>query len=71
MKQAKYKIFLKILFGTLIFISCGKDESSLHLTSALKNNTADAIFNHINSLVDAELEYFESQFDITKQFFYK
>jgi len=70
MKQAKYKIFLKILFGSLIFISCGKDESSPLLTSALNNNIADATFNHINSVVDTELEYFENQFDINETTFF-
>tara|TARA_B100000401_G_C52695401_1_gene666462 strand:+ start:132 stop:971 length:840 start_codon:yes stop_codon:yes gene_type:complete len=70
MKQAENKILFKILFGSLIFISCAADDLYPQLTSALNNNVADATFNHISSVVDTELEYFENQFDINETTFF-
>jgi len=64
MKKASFRLFFKVLFGSVIFISCTKEESDL--TSAHNNNIADAAFNHINSVIDAELAFFENQFDINK-----
>lgn len=62
MKKTRYKLLFQLVFVPLIFVSCTEVEPNL--TTAINNNIADAAFNHINSVADTELGYFENQYYI-------
>ena len=62
MKKFGFKSLIKFSIISIFFISCSKEEPNL--ISALNNNIADAAFNHINSIVDIELGYFEDNSDL-------
>lgn len=64
MKKTRYKLLFRLVFVPLIFVSCTEVEPNL--TTAINNNIADAAFNHINSVADTELGYFENQYYINE-----
>ena len=67
MHSTTCKLLFKLFLGTILLISCEREHQGFSFISSRENDIADAAFNHINAVVDTELEYLESQIESNKK----